>query len=215
MNTKSCLTALALALASSMGWAQYDSDPTIATEVGSGLTGLGSAAEGIGTYNYYTAGAVRELQEARALAIDNHRQRVQNWYALKSLNRQARGAKLDPLTPDQLSAVIEWQRPDRLPISQFNATTGELHWPVALHGNSFESERESLNYAFQTRTSRDRGADSAFYSQVRRTTEGMLAKLRDRIDLFSPNEFIAAKKFLVGLRYEAMAPADMTGLAMR
>ena len=121
MNAKSCLSGLALALASSMCWAQYD--PTIATDSGSGLTGLGSAAQGIGAYNYYTAGAIRELEDARALAIDNHRQAVQNWYALKRLNRQERAHKLDPLTAEQLAAVIEWQRPDRLASFQYNPAT--------------------------------------------------------------------------------------------
>ncbi len=213
MNAKSCLSGLALALASSMCWAQYD--PTIATDSGSGLTGLGSAAQGIGAYNYYTAGAIRELEDARALAIDNHRQAVQNWYALKRLNRQERAHKLDPLTPEQLAAVIEWQRPDRLASFQYNPATGQLYWPVALQGEVYESEREALQYAFETRTSRDSGSDSVFYSQVRRTTEGMLAKLKDRIDHFSPNEFAAARRFLIGIRYEALAPADATQLAMR
>jgi hypothetical protein len=190
-------------------------DGMVSTEIGSGLYGFGKFASGMGEYNLNTARAMSELQLARKRAIENHKLAVETWYDLKRQNRQFRAKELDPLTPEQLSRVIESQRPDRLAVYEYNPATGSLTWPVALQGASFESERESLEYAFSTRTSRDSGAGSAFHTQVRRTTETMLAKLKDRIDLFSPNEFIAAKKFLTGLRYESLSPSNAAELAMR
>lgn len=187
----------------------------VATEVGSNLYGLGELARGVGDYNLNTARARHEYERARARAIQNHKLAVETRFDLKRQNRQFRAKELDPLTADQLSRVIEWQRPHRLAQHEYNPATGSLTWPVALQGKTFESEREALEYAFATRTSRDHGPESAFCSQVRQTTEGMLAKLRDRIELFSPSEFMAAKKFLVGLRYEAQSPANAMALATR
>ena len=188
---------------------------SVATEIGSGLYGFGAFAHGMADYHLKTAKAVHELERARARAIQNHKLFVETRFHLQQQNRQARAKELDPLTPDQLSRVIEAQRPDRLTIVYFNPATGELRWPAALQGASFESERESLEYAFASRTSRDSGAGSVFYSQVRRTIDQMLAKLRDQIDMLSPTEFGAARRFLVGLKYEALGPADVSGLAMR
>ncbi len=193
----------------------YTDGGPVATEVGSGLYGMGKFASGVGDYNLSTARAVRELQEARTRAIQNHKLAVETWYDLKRQNRTFRADKLDPLTPEQLSRAIESQRPDRLTLAQYNPVTGELTWPAALRGDAFDSERESLEYAFSTRTSRDSGPESVFHVQVRRTTGSMLAKLRNRIEMFSPNEFMAAKKFLVGLRYEALSPANDAALAMK
>jgi hypothetical protein len=186
----------------------------IATDAGSGLYGMGKFARGVGEYNYNTARAIREIEEARARAIQNHKLAVETWFDLKRQNKQFRAAELAPLSAEQLSRVIEAQRPDRLTVAQYNPVTGKLFWPAALLGDAFASEREALEHGFQSRTSRDGGPDSAFHSQVRQTTGQMLAKLRDRIDRFSPNEFMAAKKFLVGLRYEAQTPASATALAM-
>ena len=192
-----------------------DDGGPVATDAGSGLYGMGTFAHGVGSYNYNTARAVRELEEARARAIQNHKLAVETWFDLKRQNKQFRADELAPLTPAQLSRVIEAQRPDRLRIAQYNPISGKVSWPAALLGNAFATEREALEHGFATRTSRDGGPDSMFQVQVRQTTEQMLAKLRDRIDQFSPNEFMAAKKFLVGLRYEAQSPAHAEGLAIR
>lgn len=213
MNAKWTISAMLLALMSSPAIAQYGGP--VATDAGSGLTGLGTYAQGVGAYNYYTAGALSELEKARALAIENHRQAVENWYDLKLQNKIYRADELAPLNEQQLAAVIEMQRPDRLSTAQYNPITGKLSWPGPLTSSAFETERDALENAFGTRTTRDGGPDSVFSMQVRRTTESMLAKLKDRIDLFSPNEYMSAKKFLVGLRYEAHSPADAASLAMK
>jgi hypothetical protein len=191
-----------------------DSGP-VATDAGSGLYGMGKLAHGVGDYNLNTARAIREIEEARARNIQNHKLAVETWFDLKRQNKQFRADELRPLTPEQVSRIIEMQRPDRLTIAQYNPITGKLSWPAALLGAAFASEREALEHGFGTRTSRDSGPQSKFHLMVRQTTESMLAKLRDRIDLFSPNEFITAKKFLVGLRYEAQTPADATSLVMK
>lgn len=214
MNAKWTITVMLVALIGSPAMAQYPFGQ-VATEAGSGLSGMGSFAQGVGAYNYYTAGAATELQKARALAIDNHRRAVENWYDLKLQNRIFRADELAPLSEQQLAMVIEAQRPDRLTTSQYSPITGKLQWPGPLMSSDFETERDALEHAFSNRTTRDGGPDSLFSTQVRRTVEGMLAKLKDRIDFLSPNEYMGAKKFLVGLKYEAHSPADAASLAMR
>jgi hypothetical protein len=193
----------------------YSDGGPVATDAGSRLYGSGVFARGMGEYNLMTAQALRECEEARMRAIQNHKLAVETWFFLKRQNREFRAKELAPLTPEQLSRAIEAQRPDRLKVWQYNPNNGALEWPVALKGRTFESDREVLDRAFATRTSRDSGPESLFYAQVRQVTQRMLAKLTERIEHFSPNEFMAAKKFLVGLRYEAHSPANMQGLASR
>lgn len=186
----------------------------VSTEVGSGLYGMGAFARSVGDYNYNTARAARELEEARTRAIMNHKLAVETWFDLKRQNKQFRASKLEPLSASQLSVTLESQRPVRLTDSQYSAVTGKLSWPVALLGGAFESQRVTLDRAFGSRTSRDGGSESAFYARVHRATEVMLTTLRDRIELFSPNEYMAAKKFLLALRYEALSPSNPTALAV-
>ncbi|HZL90538.1 MAG TPA: hypothetical protein VFB96_19380 [Pirellulaceae bacterium] len=186
----------------------------VATDAGSGLYGMGKFARGVGEYNLNTARAIREIEEARARNIQNHKLAVETWYDLKRQNKEFRADELAPLTTEQLTRIIEARRPERLTIAQYSPVTGKLSWPAALLGSAFASDREALEHGFATRTSRDGGPDSTFHMMVRDTTDRMLEKLRDRIDQVSPNEFMAGKKFLVGLKYEAGSPANATALAM-
>lgn len=185
------------------------------TYEGSVLHGLGSYARGVGEYNYYSALAVRELEEARTTAIKNHKLDVENWLSLRKAHQERRAAKWEDekLTPAELAHVVKANRPERLTLAQYEPATGELTWPAALLAKEFDGERAELEEAFARRTAKDAGADSAFYGQVRQLTERMIAKLRDKNSDLSPMQLIAAKKFLVGLKYESLSPIDVKALA--
>jgi hypothetical protein len=187
------------------------------TYEGSVLHGLGDFARGVGEYNYYTGLAARELEEARTVAIKNHKIGVENWYSLRKAHWERRAAEWEKekLTPAEIAHVVKVSRPDRLTPAQFEPATGKINWPGPLMGEEFAAERAALEEAFAKRTARDAGPDSAFYDQVRRHTERMLGKLRQKNEQqgeLTPMQFIAGKKFLVGLKYESHTPTDVKAL---
>jgi hypothetical protein len=96
---------------------------------------------------------------------------------------------------------------------QYDRTLGRLGWPAAFMSDEFAAEREELNRAFLARSPSDTGAGSAFHSHVRQLTSAMHDRLTTKIDQLSPVEFIAAKKFVDGLAYEAQQPLVLRALA--
>jgi hypothetical protein len=187
------------------------------TVEGSILFGLGAFARGVGEYNYYTGMAVRDLEQARTVAIKNHKTAVENWHSLRKAHSDRRQAEWEKerLTPAEVAHIVKVSRPDRLTPAQYEPATGKIIWPAPLMGDEFAAERAQLEDAFARRTVRDAGPDSAFYDQVRRLTEKMLNKLRqknDESEELTPMQFIAGKKFLVGLKYESHTPIDVEAL---
>lgn len=185
------------------------------TYEGSVAAGMGSFARGVGEFNYYTAMALREREHARALAIQNHEVAVENWHARRAAHRERVRAEM--LTPQQVARVVEAGRPARLTGAEYQPVSGKLVWPVALQGEEYAARRAAVEEAFASRTSQDVGAGSAFYVNVSGQTEEMVSQLKEKIGELRPMEYIAARRFLAGVRYEALSPAPMTigALAMK
>lgn len=194
------------------GYAGYYGGP-YGTYEGSAAAGMGTFARGVGEYNYYTAMALREREHARALAIQNHEIAVDNWHAQRAAHRERVRAEM--LTPQQVARVVEAGRPARLTAADYQPVTGKLVWPVALLGEEYAARRAAVEKAFANRTSQDSGAGSAFYVNVRQQTEEMVSQLKEKLPELRPMEYIAARKFLTGVRYEALSPATPTALAMK
>lgn len=186
------------------------------TYEGSVLHGLGAYARGMGEYNYYSALAARERVEAREQLIKNHKLAVENWVSLRKAYQERRKAhwEKEKLTPEQVARIVESNRPARLTPAQYEPATGRLNWPAALLSDEFAKEREAMDAAFAKRTVKDAGADSVFYDQVRQLTGRMISKLSDQSSELAPMQVIAAKKFLVGLKYESLSPIDVKALAL-
>jgi hypothetical protein len=182
------------------------------TYEGSVFYGLGQFARGLGEGNYYNALAARESQEARALAIANHQMAVTNWLNRRNAHRER--VRAERMGPEQIARVAKANQPDRLTVAQFEPATGKLTWPAALMGEEFAKARAAVEQAFAERTSRDAGGQSQFYVLIRQITEEMLAALATKLPEMSPMEYMAGRNFLVGLKYEALAPAAATAPAI-
>lgn len=185
------------------------------TYEGSVLFGLGAFARGLGEHNYYSAMARRELEAARWQYLRNHKQAVTDWFALRKQNEAAREAKRDRPTPEQIARIVEANRPDRLKPDQYEPATGRLSWPAPLSTEEFAEQRAALDAAFARRTPKDAGAGSEFHAAVADLTEKMLAKLRTKSPELTAAQFMAGRKFLDGLKYESLLPADAKALAAR
>jgi hypothetical protein len=180
------------------------------------LRGAADLTRATGEANYFNSLAAINLQEANAKALANRQARIAGFFNERELNRAARKAEQPkPLSPQGYAVIARKAAPDPLGPHQYDRFTGKLHWPTALSTGDFVSERAALEMAFATRGTGDAGAGTDFHAYVQQITNQMHAKLQPQIGTLSPMEFVAARKFLASLAYEALHPANLEGLATK
>ncbi|ASV73042.1 hypothetical protein THTE_0440 [Thermogutta terrifontis] len=115
--------------------------------------------------------------------------------------------------PAQQTAAVQ-VKPQRLTAAELDPVTHTIHWPAVLQGERYAQYRAAIEELFAARQPSDHGAASPFYSQVRKNVEILSSMLREEITRVSPAEYLAGKKFLDGLRNEALYPPQMNNVAM-
>jgi hypothetical protein len=188
----------------------------VASSEGSTAEGQGAMVAGVGQYNLNTALGIRYLQDARAKAIQNHRDAVDARYAIKRAHDNYMADKYahEKLTPELLSRIIQAKLPDRLSAAEYNPRTGDLEWPAALMGPEFSADRRALEEAFAQRRGEDVGMTSVFYREVSLRTQRMHSTMLAQIDRMSTTDSVAARSFLKSLEFEARHLPEASGLAM-
>lgn len=178
------------------------------------LRGLGYLRRSTGEMNYYNSLAAINQQEAASRYLTNREKATETYFRMQQINRAARdAARPQRLSPEQQVALAKQQAPSGLNAGQYNRELGRLNWPAVLNSEVFAPERVLLDRAFMARSPADVGAASAFHSQVRQLAGSLEAKLKDHLELLSPAEYIAAKKFIVGLGVESQQPMMFGALA--
>lgn len=156
--------------------------------------------------------AAMNYQRAYGLALENREKMVENYFRVRALNDQFRAARRPkPLSHEQYVELAQKNAPYRLTERQYDRKTGILRWPFVLQWEEFASERNEVTYLFLTRTPEDYGPETAFYYQVRRLTGQLELKLREKLGLVSPAEYMTAKNFVLSLAYEAQKPLTDVG----
>lgn len=180
------------------------------------LRGAAELTRATGEANYFNSLAAINLETAKSQALANRQQRIEDFFRERALNRAARkAAQSKPLSPEAYATLARKAAPDRLGPHQYDRVSGRLHWPTALTAGQFSAERAALEMAFSTRTPGDMGAGTDFHTYVKQVTDLMQSKLQPQVSELSPMEFVAAKKFLGSLAYEAQLPLVVEGLATK
>ena len=180
------------------------------------LRGAADLRRAQGEANYFNSLAAINLQEANARALVNRQQRIEGFFRERELNRAARKASQPkPLSPAGYAELARKAAPDRLGPNQYDRASGRLTWPPALAAGEFAAERTAIEMALATRTPGDAGPGTDLHRQVQQATERMQANLQPQIATLSPMEFVAAKKFLSSLAFEAQQPLIVEGLATK
>jgi hypothetical protein len=177
------------------------------------LDGYASVTAARGQANYMHSLASINYQDARARCIQNNKNAVDAYFYIKEANQSAR--KPVRLSQERLTALAKVAAPDRLSPQDYDSALGRLHWPAALLGDEFAAERDALELMFRGRSSTESGAGSAFYADVKQISSAMQARLQDRIGQLDPAQYLAAKKFLMGVTYETTQPLASRALAAR
>ena len=106
----------------------------------------------------------------------------------------------DAQRPGSRAAAIE-------PPYELDATTGQINWPVVLQAEIFARQRAQLEQLFATRATGPRQA-AAFdtFIGIWQGADRLLDALQSYISYLPPQEYVAAKRFLQSLAWEASQP---------
>jgi hypothetical protein len=132
---------------------------------------------------------------------------------VREANQSAR--KPVRLNTEQLTAMAQKAAPARLSQQDYDSTLGRLHWPSVLLADDFAPERDALERMFYKRSPGDVGAGTEFYAEVKQLSSEMQQKLSDHISELDPAQYVAAKKFLMGVTAESTQPVVARSLALR
>jgi hypothetical protein len=177
------------------------------TPPGSYLQGLASVVRAQGDYNLSTSAAAVNYTTAVRQGIQNEKDFVEAYFAIRAFNRQAREAE----SAKERQITQEWLRfhpsvkPKRLSPSELDPVSGTINWPMLLQSDELTDLRQNIQKAFAERHQLGMMGYNN-YRQVQQVTNNLLAEMLQRIQDFAPAEYIQAKKFIEALVYEASMP---------
>jgi hypothetical protein len=177
------------------------------------LDGVAAVTASQGQADYYHSLAAVNWQDARSRYINNNKNAVDAYFYTREANQSAR--KPVRLNTEQLTAMAKNAAPDRLSPQDYDSTLGRLHWPSVLLADDFASERDALERMFYKRSPGDVGAGSEFYAEVKQLSSEMQQKLSDHVSELDPAQYVAAKKFLMGVTVESTQPMVARSVALR
>lgn len=174
----------------------------------------GDFLRGAGEFNQLTSQAAVNLQEARGRSIENDLKATETFFARREANEAFRRAHTSPpLSQEQLAGIAQRMAPDRLTSSQLEPALATIRWPSALQGDEFAELRVKLEELFRQRKAVGAGSNSSVCTAVQEAASDMRQQLQGQVREMSPMDFIAAKKFVDSLAYEARFAPEADGLA--
>jgi hypothetical protein len=177
------------------------------TPEGSFLQGLASVVRAEGDYNLYTSAAAINITTAAHQNIQNQKDWVEAYFAIRAFNRQAREAE----SAKERQLVQEWLRfhpsvkPKRLTSSELDPVSGAINWPMLLQSDELASLRQGIQHAFAERHHLGVMGHNN-YRIVQQITTSLLSEMLDKIENLAPSEYMQAKRFIEALIYEASLP---------
>ena len=234
------LLALGIAaLVAAPGVAQAQSlagayNPTYASEQFAGVWGgygyhSSTAAEGYargvaaiirsqGDYNLKTAHANILQEEARSRHYDNVIKRTETYWERKAIYQQEtalrRLARKERREAGR--ALLEERRANEYRLAyqltprEYNAKTGQIHWPASLAGARFGQQCAELDRLFAQVAEYGSSVPVGTTDRIVTLVRQIKHDLQNQHDGFSRSEYRAAARFLTGLQYEAQFPRNLS-----
>lgn len=168
-----------------------------------------------GNYQLSTSQAQIHWEHARALDRENDLRQTaalhaqhEMWRANRQQLREARDARCaEGLKKLAVRRSTVYREAYQLTASQFDPGTGEINWPVVLQDARFQPTRERVDELFRTHVGYGE-PQAATAAEIKRCIEPLVRALRESVGTVPRDEYVAAQKFLRGLKCEAMSLAD-------
>ena len=186
-------------------WGGYDHASTLSEGFG---RGLGAVIRAQGEYNLNTSAAAINISLARQQEIENRKRWTQSYFEIRDLNRQTLEAETKRLrgTPEDWLRVAQAGKPKRLSPSELDIVSGEIRWPILLTARDYSGQRVALERAFTDRAYHG-VMEAETFLKVLQLTEDLLSNLKTQVRSLPSDQYLAAKRFLESLAYEASQPA--------
>jgi hypothetical protein len=174
------------------------------TAAGSYAQGMSQVIRAQGEYNAYTAKAAIDYQEAQSKYIENREKWTETYFQMKEQNqaRQAEKAARLKTSSESLAAAAKAAAPKPLSPDALDPINGTIEWPDVLRDSQYAKPRDELDRLFELRAKTSGGADTT--AKIRVACHEMQDILKSNITKVSANEFMAARKFVESLEYEAV-----------
>lgn len=161
----------------------------------------------------------KTMTEVQSMRMDNALKHTKTFYDRRQARDTYFALRQTPSPGDSKHAAqpaaMTVQKPmNRLTVTEFDPVTKVIHWPDRLLDDRYAAVREEIEGLFAAQRPGDSGADSVFFAKVKTATDRMAELLRAQIRQMPAAEYMAAKRFLEGLRNEALAPAAVNPVAM-
>ena len=170
--------------------------------------GAAAMARAAGQYNLLSAQGRIARAEARRIELENKLRATEVYFQMRLLNRAYRAKLRGPrATPEDMKRYADARRPARLSPSELNMITGEITWPILLRDERYGDYRARLEGLFAERAGPE-GLSTSSYLEIHRTTRAFLDALQKRVACVPQMDYIAAKRFIQSLAYEARQGAS-------
>ena len=182
------------------------------TAAGSFLLGSAALTQAAGQYNMYTSRAAVNYQQAYQHYIENRKLAVQTYFDLRRMNASYRAEQEmqhPHATPDEIAAFNQARMPEPLSANTFDPAHGVLDWPPLLTRSEFADSRSRIEGLFGEWSADPHGSGLGTQNcrDIQQAVADMSDKLHSEIKDFSPDEYIAASKFLKSLNFQARSPS--------
>ncbi len=163
--------------------------------------------------NACNAKAMETLEKTRSQALDNDLKTAKTFYEKRSLHETylVQSARPRP-THQDLIRYSKQSLPERPTNYQVEPVRGRVYWPAVLQEEQFSEYRVELDGLFAKRATTDVVVDSETSRQIQEVVERMQAELSSLIRQISPTEYLAARKFIESLAFEARFPKWIEGV---
>ena len=166
--------------------------------------GLGTVIRSRGLYNLDTSQANINNQQAYKQYLENRMEATKTYFEMRQLNREYRAKERGPaVTPEQIQRMAAVGAPERLSASQLDPVNGKIDWPRALESDTYAQYRAELEPLFQKYADSSGSIGPERYGDILKSTDQMKAVLKDNINSTPPGDYVAAKRFLESLAFEA------------
>jgi hypothetical protein len=170
--------------------------------------GLADVTRSAGMYNLATSEAAINATEAQKNYIENRDQWTNTYFQMREANRTYRQKERGPRpSMEDLVRYAQAGKPARLSPSDLDSVSGGVSWPTLLQKAEFAEQRKQLEQLFTKRAQRGSvGPDQL--TEIRRLTTSMIDDLKERLQKgeVTQMDYVAAKRFLESLSFEARTP---------
>jgi hypothetical protein len=160
------------------------------------------------------AKTLETLQQVRGLKLDNNLKVAKTFYEKRKLCDDYQ--KLNPRQRPTQENVVRYNQasvPKRPAQFELASARGRISWPDVLLDEEFSDARILLESLFAQRKPGAGAQGSSVSGEVQTVAVEMREKLQSRIRQMSPEQYLAARRFLEGLAYESRFPARIEGVA--